>query len=1125
MRVLGPFEAVVDGAAVDLGGPRQRAVLALLLVARGDVVSVDRIVDDLWNGEPPPRATGALQAYVSHLRRVLEPRREPRAPARLLVSVPPGYAVRLPVDAVDAWRFEDLARRAAAAGPGAQARALLEEGLSLWRGPAYAEVAHEPWALPEVTRLEELRIVARERLAEARLATGAAPEAVLDAEALTREHPLREEGWRLLALALHACGRQGDALGTLRRARRLLADELGLDPGPALAELESRILAQDVDLPVRRAVPVAATPRPADAPVATLPAQRSAPPAGPGFVGREGDLALLGRAADGASPAAPAVALVAGEAGSGKSALLDRFRQDLGARGWRVVLGRCPEAEGAPPAWAWVEALRELAAVADPGPLAAEVAPLLADAGRTALGSGGGDALTDRFRLHRSVARWLAGGDAPVAVVLDDLHRGDDETLALLRSLLELWPGAGSPVLVVAAYRPGEGSVAFEETLAALARRSPARVELGGLSRDEAARLVAAVCGREPDSETVQALALRTGGNPFYLRESARLLASEGALVATSEVPQGVRDILRRRFARLPEVAVSVLRLAAVQGRDVDVDVLLAAAEADEDTVLDALEVGVVSGLLVEAGPGALRFSHVLVRDALYGDIPGPRRARWHGRLTRALEELRPGDLAALAHHHAHSVSAATAARAVDVSVRAGELAEARYAYDAAMDLYGQAVALMDRVPPGSGRGDDAERVAVLGRLVRAALRRGATVAATRARDEALAVALRSGDDALVVEALCAWREPVPWSTKPYGTVDRVLVRTVERLLASPVPDDAQRVTLLYLLVRETYGEPGNAGRQHAERAVAIARTLDDPLLLGLALCAAIEVTSLDDEPEVRQGHAQELLDLAQSHGLVQFEAIAHTGLRSVACTFNDPAEAERHLRAEVALVERYQFGQIQDVAQMCRGFLAMVRGRFDEAAELYLAAGRSMARRGSVDAAAIEALGLTFTQLAQPERLPGLLPRVEGLLASYGPFVRDMVALALARAGEAERAAAVRATYPPLPPREDFFAVLFVTVRAAAAAATGDRADAAALYPVLLPYADRFAGSSTAAYAFCPVASVLAECAELLGDLEAARRHQLEAAAVGRAWDPGGFWERRALEAAERLSDSVRQP
>ncbi|HVH24151.1 MAG TPA: BTAD domain-containing putative transcriptional regulator, partial [Pseudonocardia sp.] len=252
LRVLGALDAGFDperAAAPDLGGPRQRSVLALLLVARGQVVSVDRLVEDLWNGEAPPRAIGALQAYVSHLRRALEPDRAPRTPATVLVSEPPGYAIRVPSDAVDAWRFESLVRQAGEPGQESRARALLQEALDLWRGPAYAEFESEQWASTEAGRLAGLRTVARERWCEAALREGDAAEAVVAAEVLTREFPLREEGWRLLAIGLYATGRQADALAALRRARNLLTDELGMDPGPALVQVEADILAQRLAVP------------------------------------------------------------------------------------------------------------------------------------------------------------------------------------------------------------------------------------------------------------------------------------------------------------------------------------------------------------------------------------------------------------------------------------------------------------------------------------------------------------------------------------------------------------------------------------------------------------------------------------------------------------------------------------------------------------------------------------------------------------------------------------------------------------------------------------------------------------------------------------------------------------
>ncbi|MGW0197489.1 BTAD domain-containing putative transcriptional regulator [Nonomuraea sp. NPDC003201] len=237
--VLGPVAAWDDaGDPIALKGPRHRAVLARLIVARRRVVPVAHLVTDLWE-DPPPDAVGALRTFVAALRRALEPQRPPRSPARLLVTEGPGYALRAEPDAVDAWRFE---RAVTAAGSPADVLPRLEEALGWWRGPAYADFSDEPWARAERSRLTELRLHAVERQAEARLDLGLAGEAVPDLDAHVAEHPWREEGWRLLALALYRTGRQGDALAVLRRARELLVEHLGVDPGPGLSRLETDIL-------------------------------------------------------------------------------------------------------------------------------------------------------------------------------------------------------------------------------------------------------------------------------------------------------------------------------------------------------------------------------------------------------------------------------------------------------------------------------------------------------------------------------------------------------------------------------------------------------------------------------------------------------------------------------------------------------------------------------------------------------------------------------------------------------------------------------------------------------------------------------------------------------------------
>src|SRR5689334_4004165 len=407
IRVLGPLEAEVEGARADLGGPLQRAVLALLLMERGRVVSVDRMIDQLWRGEPPPRAIASLQAYVSNLRRILEPGRARGAQARILVSAPPGYAVRLADEAVEAWRFESLLTAARDDAPGQRERAPdeLEQALALRRGPAYAEFADEEWATAEVARLTEQHLAAQEAWAEVALTTGAAAEAVPAAEALIRQQPLREGSWRLLALSLWACDRQADALAALRRARRMLRDELGLEPGPALAEVEEAILGQRQEV-LRRVQPLPA-PRAAESPTSqaespTSQAESRVPD--DLFVGRDDELRAIAAAA---ARHAGGVVLITGEGGAGKTRLLDRAVAHLSEAGWTVVTGSCPDAGGAPSAWAWTEALRTLAAHVPPaepaGALGALLDPDARAAGARPRPDAAADAAAARFRLHRAV--------------------------------------------------------------------------------------------------------------------------------------------------------------------------------------------------------------------------------------------------------------------------------------------------------------------------------------------------------------------------------------------------------------------------------------------------------------------------------------------------------------------------------------------------------------------------------------------------------------------------------------------------------------------------------------------------------------------------------------------------
>ena len=1087
VRVLGPIELEVAGRPVDPGGPRQRAVLALLLVGRGEVVSVDRMIELLWRGEPPPRAIASLQAYVSNLRKLLEPDRPQRSPATLLVSRAPGYALRLPTGAVDAWRFEDLllrAQRTAGEAP-QQALDLVAEGLGLWHGPAYAEVADEQWATAEAARLAELRVVARELAVELTVRLGRAVRAVPDAEVLTREHPLREEGWRLLAQALWASGRQADALAALRRARRTLADELGLDPGPALVELEDAILHQRVD-----ALPAPPEPAPAAAPVLdTL------------FVGRAAELDRLGELATRARSTG-GLGLITGEAGLGKSSLLARVRERLLADGWTVVVGRCPEVDGAPSAWAWTEALGQLAR-RHPAEDAAVVAPLVdPDAANTETAA---DAATGRFRLHRAVVGWLraAAGRAPLAVLLDDLHRADGETLALLESVARELDG--TRVLVLCAYRPGDGGERLDESLARLARRQPDRVALAGLAADDVAALVAAVHGGPVDRQTVTALADRTGGNPFYVRESARLLESEGALVALAEVPEGVRDVLRRRLARLPQSAVSVLRLAAVVGREAEVDVLVAAADTDEEALYDALDTGVVAGLLGEPAPGRVRFTHALVRDTLYADLTHLRRSRMHGRVAAVLRDLRPDDLAALAHHYARTVGADELA--VQYAVRAAEQAERRYAHDAAARLLERAVEALHRLPPDEDRRSD-----LLGRLLRAHLRAGALGAARVTRQRALDAARSAGRDDLVVAAFTAWTEPTPWQARRYGEVDAPVVATLEELLARPDLAADTRIGLLDALVAELAGEDDPRVLAAADEAIALARAAGDPRLLAFALATGIKGAHVDALNDRRYDLAVELAPLAARLGMPAFHWHATYALAAAANVDGDLPRLRSLLAAGRDLAQRYRMAEAEAIHSFGDAMLAHIGGRLDEAERIYRESAERLRRAGSVHAEGFLAVALITLRLTQG-RIGELDEMLRRMTVAY-PDARDALALALIARGRTDEARAVRGT--PEPIRPDYFFTVFATVRAQAVVALGLRDEAPALIDRLRPLCDQLPGALSVTLVLQPIALTVGELHRLLGQEDEARFHFEHAEKVARRWG-AGHWAQAARAAVSR--------
>ncbi|RSS83105.1 BTAD domain-containing putative transcriptional regulator [Streptomyces sp. WAC06614] len=1111
LKVLGPFRVEVDGRAVDTGGRLPRSVLVQLLLARGDVVPTERIVERLWPTRVPSSAQSSLHAYVARLRRVLEPGRAPRTPARLLVSAPYGYALAVPQDAVDAWVFED--RVAASAAPELSAGAAAEglaAALAAWGGQPYAEFSDEPWTAGERARLEEVHRTARERLTAARLGCGQAAQALADAGALTREQPLHEEGWRLLALALWARDRQGDALAALRRARHVLGEELGVEPGPALLELEQALLHQRLDVLHRAtgtpATTTAAVTRGAEAVPTAVAVRGPAAVAGPGtptvltadrLLGRDEELGRLAAAADRARGGRAQVVVVSGEAGIGKSSLLEAAVRQLPAQGWLVGTGQCPETDGAPPGRAWFDMLPDLAQAAPPGPYAEELRPLLAP------GSAGDSAHPDgsparRFRLHRALLGWLRDTAVrrPLAIVLDDLHRGDRESIELFLLCAEELRDV--PLLLVGSYRTGEGDLTG--ALARLAARSPVRLALGGLSDDQAVELLRRGAADMSDHAAV-ALAERAGGNPFHLRESALLLAGEGEQQALARVPQGVQDVLRRRLALLAPTVTAGLRLAAVAGREASVALLVRAADSDAEQLLDALDAGVTAGLLTEPRPGTVRFTHALVRDALEGELTRLRLARMHSRLGRGLIALGSDDVATTAHHllRAASVVTADAGPAVRHARLACEQAVRRYAPQNAEALLDAALALLDDHPAAFADQDAAlVRVMLLGQLVDCRIRMGAVVPAREAQEQAVRVARAEGRADLLIAAWTTWTEPTPWRVRPYAASDPEGVAELGRLLEEPGLTDRQRCLLLDQLA-DALDDTDPRAVAVARQAVDLARAVGEPRLRGLTLTSLLRKIDCELEPAVYQELHRELAEVAEAQDHPEYSWMSAYIAARIAAAGNDPAEMERCLVRADAIARAYGLQGAFAVARLRHPMLAMARGRFEEAEEAMGAAVAELRARGAVDLSGLAALGVGCMRLQQ-ERLAEMVPVLLVVWERYKPHNEGLAALALLADGRPEEAREIFGQRVPL--RRDFAFSILAGLRGMAAVALGDPAAAAEVYADLLPLEGLAGGTSSLSLAFRPVAQTLGELAEFLGRPERARHHYLEAARVAAAWD-----------------------
>jgi predicted ATPase/DNA-binding SARP family transcriptional activator len=459
VRLFGQLEAVQEGAAVPVRGTKQRALLALLALHRGEPASADRLIDALWGDGQAANPVNALQAQVGQLRRTLG--------AAAIVTTEAGYALAVGPDEVDVVRFEQLVaqgRRLAEAGEMAQASAALGEALGLRRGEPLAEFAYAGFADAERVHLDELTLVAIEARAGADLVLGRHGELAGELEALCREQPLRERLWELMILALYRAGRQAEALRAFTEVRDRLVGELGIDPGPALRELQARILAQDPSL------------APASAAASRAPARAAAPPKAVGnlrerlssFVGRDAELEQVREALRSSR-----LVTLTGPGGAGKTRLAVEAAAAL----------REEHRDGA-----WLVELASVAEAGEAAPAAASALEASAAAGPQPAGS-----------TTQLIVRHLAGRS--LVVVLDNCEHVIGEAAALADTLLGAVPG----LRLIATSReplgiPGEvlmpvGGLAPPAAVELFADRARA-VRPGFLASGQASDVVEDICRR-----------------------------------------------------------------------------------------------------------------------------------------------------------------------------------------------------------------------------------------------------------------------------------------------------------------------------------------------------------------------------------------------------------------------------------------------------------------------------------------------------------------------------------------------------------------------------------------------------------------------------------------------------
>jgi predicted ATPase/DNA-binding NarL/FixJ family response regulator len=804
------------------------------------------------------------------------------------------------------------------------------------------------------------------------------------------------------------------------------------------------------------------------------------------FVGRERELAALGTALDEALDGAGRIVMLSGEPGIGKTRTAQVLARYAESRDVRVLWGRCYEEPGAPPFWPWLQVIRacveacddaRLRALANAGagdlveilPELAQRLPGIAPAERPA------DATQARFRLFDAIAGFWkrAAGDAPHLLVLDNLHWADAPTLRLLEFLA---PTVGSArLLVLGTYRDIELSRRhpLSNTLGELARDPRfQRLRLAGFNLGEASRFMAAAAGRALPPDLAAAVHGQTEGNPLFLGEIARFLMQEGVLDEAAaaaraglgpvlrRIPEGVREVIGTRLNRLSRACNAVLANAAAIGRTFSSEVLAQIAGGGEDALSAALEEALAAAVIEPAAePGCFQFSHALVRETLYDEIPPPRRARLHLRIGAALETLQGRDpmstLAALAHHYCAALPGGEPRKAADYAQRAAEQADRLFAYEEAARYCRLALQALE----AKGAADDpARRCRLLIALGQALVKTGENLQAAEVLQHAAASAKALGVSEEFAHAALAFEEAT-WRPGIPGNAAAGVLR--EALAGLAEGDSVLRARVLASLTRALVfsGQLDEAMEVHRQ-ALPMARRLGDPATIAAALRSVATARWLPQQFAARVSNTLEAEHYAEVIGDRERVLEAASWRLFDLMELGDLHARAKEFEAYVKLAAEVRQPFYQYIAVSSHAMVALFEGRLEDSERFAREALELGGRMPGLDAEGIFGIQM-FTVRREQGRLRELAPVVAHFVkntaaaATWRPGLALVYCeLGLAAEARAQFEAILAGGFESVP--QDGRWVTSMAYLAEVCVFLGDIARAATLYELLLPFEGR---------------------------------------------------------------------